>query len=124
MISFIDELISLEREISNVKGDFSLFTLFLRDGSENKWDLIISAPWIGKKKKETLDYIVNKIKPRLDEQELISISRIVIVDEKNPALEAFHRAINVEHGNIEVKDSSFFGLQINHAYIITSKRIN
>jgi hypothetical protein len=26
------------------------------------------------------------------------------------------------HGRVEVKDSSFFGLSVKHAYIITSKR--
>jgi hypothetical protein len=32
------------------------------------------------------------------------------------------RAIKVEPGSVEVKDSSFFGLAVRHAFIITSKR--
>jgi hypothetical protein len=46
----------------------------------------------------------------------------VVVDPENAAVQAFNRAIRIEHGRLEVKDSSFFGLPVKRAYIITSRR--
>jgi hypothetical protein len=120
MNQIVEKLVSLEREISLEKGNFSLFALFLREDVENKWDLVISAPWLMENKKEALDYLVKQLSSHLDDQELLSLSRIVFIDEGDPRLEAICRAIRIEHGTAEVKDSNFFGLQIKHAYIITS----
>jgi hypothetical protein len=38
-------------------------------------------------------------------------------------LDALHKAMQTEHGMTEIQDSNFFGLQIKHAYLITSKRV-
>lgn len=122
MKELVEKLVSLERDISTEKGGFSLFALFLREGSPDRWDLVVSAPWVKVDKRETLDYFAKQLRSRLQTQELISLSRIVLIDEGNPNLEAIHKAITVEHGIAEVKNSSFFGLEIKHAYIITSKR--
>jgi hypothetical protein len=60
----------------------------------------------------------------LNKEEIIYLSRIVILDKGNPVLEAVNHAFSVEHGQVECKDCNFFGLPIKHAYIITSKREN
>ena len=99
-----------------------LFALFLREDAQDKWDLVVSAPWIEVNKKEALSYLTNELRSHLRSQEMLTLSRIVLVDNDDPALEAIHKAISVEHGKVEIKDSSFFGLQIKHAVIITSKR--
>ena len=116
------KMISIERDISTEKGDFSLFALFLREDAEDKWDFVVSAPWLEKHKKEGIEYLARKLQTNLDQNELLTISKIVLIDRDNPALDAIHRAIRAEHSGIEVKDSNFFGLQIKHAYIITSKK--
>lgn len=122
-----EKLQSLEVKLSADKGKFALFALFLREDSEDKWDLVISAPWIEGNKKKGLEFISKQIRSYLDPQELLSISRIIFVDKENPALEAIqqaiHRAISMEHGIAEIVNSNFFGLQIKHAFIITSKMI-
>ncbi len=50
------------------------------------------------------------------------LSRIVLVAPSDPSLRAVHSAAKVEHGEVEIFDASFFGLRIERAYIITSKR--
>lgn len=122
MKELVDKLVSLERDVSDERGEFYLFALFLREDAQDKWDLIVSAPWIQADKKEALNYLATHIQSRLIPAELISLSRIVLIDTDNPALEAINKAIRVEHGKAEVRDSNFFGLQIDHAYIVTSKR--
>jgi hypothetical protein len=122
MKDILDKLLSLEHKISNEKGSFNLFAIFLREDSEDKWDLVVSAPWLVPNRKESFNYIVNQIKSVLDNNELMFISRIVLLEEGNPVLNAINRALEIEHGRAEVKDSNFFGLQIKHAYIITSRK--
>lgn len=112
----------LESQIVADKGGFTLFALFMREDAPDRWDLIVSAPWTGDDKRGAVNYFVKEIKSRLGEPELTSFSRIVVVDPHDAAVQAINRAIQIEHGTVEVRDSDFFGLPIKHAYIITSKR--
>ena len=120
----IEKLVSLERDIASEKGEFSLFALFLREDADDKWDLLASAPWLETDKRESLEYLVNQLRSRLKTQELLALSRIVLLEKGNPVLEAIHNAIRVKHGMAEVRDSIFFGVPIKQAYLITSERKN
>jgi hypothetical protein len=124
MKQIIEKLSSLESDIASKKGEFSLFALFLREDADNKWDLLASAPWLEANNRESLDYLVNQLRSRLDTQELLSLSMIVLLEKGNPVLEAICKAIKVRHGMVEVRDSISFGVPIKYAYIITSEREN
>ena len=122
MKEFIDKLRLLETEISQKKGDFSLFALLLREDAQNKWDLVASASWFWIDKMKTLDYLAKKLRSGLTSDEFLTLSRIVLIEESDPTLHALQQAFQVHHSLIEVQDCNLFGLQIQHAYIITSKR--
>lgn len=111
-----------ESGIAGEKGGFVLFALFMREEVPDRWDLIVSAPWIGDDTRKAVDYFVGEIKSRLGDQDLIRLARIVVVDPDEAAIRALNRSIDIEHGGVEVRDSTFFGLPIKHAYIITSKQ--
>jgi hypothetical protein len=121
MKQLVEKLVTLERGISAERGAFVLFALFLREDSPNRWDLVVAAPWLKTDKKESWDYVANQLQSRLTPQELVSLSRIVLIDEDNPALEAIYKAIKIEHSIAEIKNCNFFRLSIKHAYIITAK---
>lgn len=110
-----------ESDVAASRGDFALFALFLREDVPDRWDLIVSAPWVSNQKAE-LSYLVDRIKSDLGPNELTQLSRIVFVDPTDPAVQSLNKAIQVEHGSVEVRDSNFFGLAVKHAVIITSKR--
>jgi hypothetical protein len=117
-----EKLVQIEKEMAEEKGLFVLFALFLREDAPDLWDLLVSASWISKNKEESLKYIVEKTGKGLTPEEILKLSRIVVIEEDNPALDALLRAINVEHSMAEIQDSNFFGLQIKQAYLITSHR--
>lgn len=94
----------------------------LREDVPDRRNLIISAPWVGEDKRGAVDYLVSQIKSRLGKEHLTCLSRIVPVDPEDTAVQNLNRAISVEHGDVEVRDSNFFGLAVKHAHIITSKR--
>ena len=120
----IDKLIAVEQDISDEKGGFALFGLFLRQEAVDRWDLVVSAPWFGAHDKKALDYIAKELKSRLLPEEMISLSRIVLLDQGNPGLEDIHELVNMEHGTAVLKNEIFFDMEMKRAYIITSKREN
>lgn len=122
MKQIVDKFVSLERDIASEKGAFSLFALLLREDAEDKWDLVASAPWLDVNKKASLEYLVNQVDSRLDTQELLSLSRIILLEKGNPILKAIHETASVQHGITEMRDHTFFDLPIKHAYIITSNK--
>jgi hypothetical protein len=122
MKALIEKLVALEREAATERGAFLLFALFLREDAPDVWDLLVSAPWIEADKGGALKYLVGKLSEKATPEELTKISRIVVIDQANPALGAIQSAMHVEHGTAEIQNSNFFGLQIKHAYIITSRR--
>lgn len=118
----LDGFIKLEREVSRDKGEFVLFALFAREDLPDRWDLVIAAPWV-RTQKEGAEYFVQEIQKLLSAAVLTDLSRIVFVKPTDPPVEAINRAIHIEHGNVEVRDSNFFGVPIKHGYIITSQRL-
>jgi hypothetical protein len=118
------KLRDIEKKMSEKKGAFNLFALFMREDAENKWDLLVSSKWISKNKSESLKYIASNVQDALTQKELVKISRIVIIDNDNSALDAIHQSLTTEHSITEIRNSIFFGLPIQHAYIITSQKID
>lgn len=103
-----DDFKRLESKIARQKGSFALFALFLRDDAPDRWDLIASAPWFGNDRSSTLNYFVSEIKANLGPGALTNLARIVLLDPQDVAVQNLNRTIQVEHGNTEVRDSSFF----------------
>ena len=122
MKALVEKLRKLEQEVATEKGPFQLFALFLREDAPDVWDLLVSAPWIEADKGAALRYLAIKLNESATPQELTILSRIVIIEQANPALAAMQSAMNVEHGSAEIQGSNFFGLQIKHAFVITSRR--
>ena len=83
-----EKFAELESRIAEEKGDFALFALFMREDSPGRWDLIVSAPWTGDDKQSAVNYFVSQIKSSLGEQGLTNLSRIVVVDPQDAAVQA------------------------------------
>jgi len=117
----IEKLRQVMKEVSAEKGDFTLFGLFLREESPDKWDLVISAPWLEKDKLKALGELVEKLSSIVGQEEVLSLSRIVTLNHDDPSLNAVLRAVQVEDRPIEFLNNNLFGLEIRHAYILRAK---
>jgi hypothetical protein len=116
-----EDFAALEARISEERGGFTLFALVLREGIPDRWDLVVGAPWTGDQQ-SVVKYLVDQIVSQFGNERLIQLARIVVVDHDSETVEALNDAIQVEHGRVEMRDTSFLGLPIKHAYVITSKR--
>jgi hypothetical protein len=122
MNEIVEKLVRVEQEMASERGRFLVFALFLREDAPDLWDVVVAAPWVTTDKSGSLQYISSKLRSALAPDELIKLSRIVLIEPDSPALSALPQAIQIEHGTAEIKDSSFFGLPIKHAFLITSRR--
>ena len=62
MKEIIKKLIRLETTVASEKGPFDLFALFSTDEEvEDRWDLVISATWIGEESLQALEYLTKKL---------------------------------------------------------------
>ncbi|MGB7911418.1 MAG: hypothetical protein WCF59_04265 [Desulfobaccales bacterium] len=124
MKQLVAKLQSLEKKIAAERGDFSLFGLFLREEAENKWDLVVAAPWINADSFEHIKYIADNLKSYINNSELLSISRIVLLDAHDPIVQSINRYCRVLRGGLlELNDFQFINIELpfKYAYIIISQ---
>jgi len=97
----------------------------LRDESPDKWDLVISAPWIDTLKLRALEEFVKKTTAIIGTQELFTLSRIVTLDQDDPNLDTILQTVQVDDHDAprELQSPDFFDLNIKHAYILRAKRL-
>src|SRR2546422_6259067 len=121
-MDFIQKLIALEKSIAAEKGDFSLFAIAKRAEGIGLWDVIVSAPWAGKKEKEVIDFIFSKMKEILTPDDLMLISRIEVFAPDNPSVRQIYQLIKepVKHGNVELSSWTLSNIPVSHAHIITA----
>lgn len=122
MNTFVASLLKVERALAREKGAFALFAAFLREDGLGKWDLVISAPWVERDKEAALRLISARVQAALKPQQLLSVSRIALVEPTSPEVMAINREFRVERSPVEVWDRSFFGMAIRHAHILASAR--
>lgn len=121
-MNFIEKLRVLEKSLAAERGDFVLYALIRRQDAPNRWDLLLSAAWFGEDEKETLDFIVGKIKEKLTPQEMIMLSRIVLFPPDDPRVREISQKLQepVMHGNVELSRWTFSDMPVSHAHIVTS----
>jgi hypothetical protein len=90
------------REISQEKGPFILFGLFEREDLVGRWDVVVSAPWLNMNSKEDFDYIADKIRSKLNNQEIMLLTRIIPLLPFDQFVKAVTSAINISDGSSEI----------------------
>jgi hypothetical protein len=63
LVGILQRFAALEASIAEEKGSFALFALFMRKEVPDRWDLIVSAPWLGDDKVKRAFIITSKRPP-------------------------------------------------------------
>src|SRR5260370_578722 len=90
-----EKLRALMNHVGAEKGDLTFFGLFLRDDAPEKWDLVVSAPWLDKGKMKALSDFIDKLASAIGPRQLLSLSRVVTLSAGNPSLDAVLRTVTV-----------------------------
>ena len=115
-----EKLQQIEIEISKLEGSFNLFALIEREDSLGKWDLVISAEWIGTNQKQIIDMIAFRISNKLDKNEQLKLSRILILSPSDQFVQNLN-LIHIEHGKTRLSNTTINGVVIREALLITSQ---
>lgn len=106
------------------KTQFLICAMFLREDSGNKWDFILSSPWLDSSELESYKFISNKMQAYLTESELLQISRIVILDQDDPVVKFLRMLKTVANGGYEElrpeELTDKFKFVIKRAYLLRS----
>src|SRR5687767_14946647 len=103
------------REISNTKGDFTLFAKILRSDALGKWDLVVSAPWLQEGTLKATAELVNLLSKSVGNGALHEFSRIETVGSDHPTVKFILANLPVDDGELHVQSTDLFGLQIDDA---------
>jgi hypothetical protein len=113
-----EKFAQIRSEIIADKGELTLFALFLREGAEDRWDLVVAAPWLDGDDDAALRYLSRKLNAKLNDREMIELSRIVLIEQNDPGLRKLLRDTAVEDGEIrELENATFAGLSLTRAMI-------
>lgn len=125
---------SVEAAIAAEKGPFVLFALVLRPDAMglastsstnpqvvDRWDVLVSAPWMKASGKEDLDYVVKKIQEQMKPDELRGISRVAFVSVDSALAQGFNSLVEVEHGEGQLTHAQVGHMLIDRAIVITSR---
>jgi hypothetical protein len=130
MKEILSKLKSVVQELEAEHKPMLLFALFLREDSLQKWDIVVSAPWLSSSDKNAYQMIVSKIQSILNSDELVQFSRVVILDDIDPVVSFLQSVCPLTNGGIKESPRDFstdplserFGFAINKAYILRCQK--
>jgi hypothetical protein len=120
MNGLVEKVSLVERDIARERGSLNLFALFEREDLNDRWDLVISAPW-ARMDRATLGYVADTIKRHLVPDDMTRLARIVILPADEDPVLSLNERYDVEHGEVELNHPERFGLPVRYGYIITSR---
>ena len=115
------ERTKLDRVLDTIeaeRGPFLLAGLFMREDSPSRWDLVVSAPWLQRGKLVALGDFVKHLSDALGQEEVMSLSRIVTLNRKDPALKRILQELGPIARPVEKAGHNLFGLPLEHAYVL------
>lgn len=119
MKEMLEKLKALIKSLETEKNEpFLICALFLTDGTIEKWDLILSAPWLNSKSLEAYRFISSKLAGTLNETELLLLARIVILDPEDAVVKYLLGLETIKNGGYK----EFSGEDLTEKFKFTIKR--
>ncbi len=124
MNALFEKMTEVESEISQEVGGIVLFGLFKPADAPQRWDVVVSADWVGPETTPAVAYVARKLQSRLDSEQLVSLSRVVALPPSEEFVQSVLRSVRVDHEGREVHGALFNGILMREAYIVTANPDN
>lgn len=123
MKKILDKLKSILIELEREQGRVLVFALFLRGDSPARWDLVIAAPWLDSGNVESYNIVATKVQDLLSSDEIIQLSRVVVLDADDPVVSFLQDSYTVPNGTFKDIEncepfSQRFNFTIRRAYLL------
>ena len=109
-------------EIAAKKGDFTLFALFQRANGLGRWDLVVSAPWLGNGGPKLLGELIELLAKSIGREALARLGRVEIIPSDNPTVKYILKNIPVDNGEHHIQNTELFGLEMEEGIILHANR--
>ena len=119
MNTFIQKMRILEKKISAEKGNFVFFALTELENRQNEWDVVVSAPWLPSREIEAISVMTDSIFDVLDKDELLQLSRVVILNSDEPFIK---EVVKKSGGREALSDVFINGLEIRNIHILSNHK--
>lgn len=120
MNDWLSALRTVEATLSERKGAFALFAVFLPAEGADQWDLVVSAPWARRDDRAILDLLNHELATTLSDTDRLLLARIVVVEPWHADVQQINAAIHIEHGLVPVVNEEHFGYVVERGFIVTS----
>jgi len=117
MDEFFDKIKSIGSEIEEEVGGLVLFGVFKTADTPHRWDVLVSADWVGEDNAPAIYYIGHKLQDRLSVEELVSISRIEALPPSSDFVRSVLRTVRVTGGGEYLEYRVYNGISILEAYV-------
>jgi len=118
-MTLFDKFQEAEEELSRERGAFSLFALFERSNMIGKWDVAMSAPWLGTDY-AAIKWMVDNLQWRFTKEEWLKLARVVPLNPAGEFVTDIGLLYPMEHGLKHIPSIVLSGLEINRGVIITA----
>ncbi len=118
-MTLFDKFQKAEEELSRERGAFSLFALFERSNMIGKWDVAMSAPWLGTDY-AAIKWMVDNLQWRFTQEEWLKLARVVPLNPEGEFVTDIGLLYPMEHGLKHIPSIVLSGLEINRGVIITA----
>jgi hypothetical protein len=126
MNEIIEKIKSIIKNLEEERGPFLICALFLREDSWEKWDFIVAATWLNPKEMDSWKIVSNKLQECLSTSEIVQLSRIVLLDQKDPVVSFLLDLEPVRNGTYKELStetlSDRFKFAIKRAYLLRSHK--
>ena len=117
MNGFFEKIKSIGREIEAEVGGVALFGVFKPAERPQLWDVIVSADWVDEDGTPAIYYVGRKLQERLDETDLVSLSRVEALSPSTDFVRSVLDAVHVTGEGVKVEYRAFHGILMAEAYI-------
>jgi hypothetical protein len=121
MMELLDKIRSIAKDWRVQNGSFTLFAAIERENvTLHLLDIVISAQWIYDEN-TFLHEFVESLKGKLSEDELLKISKVVILNESEPFVIKFINRLRLYGKSSELESVEINGIEIRHAWVIDAE---
>lgn len=118
-------------QLSQLYGDFALFSLVQQEETAGKWDIVVSAPWVSENR-AGIQRIVDVLRQYLTAEDWLNIARVLPLRVDSPLVQTMTRiffAPNLSRdeagGGLMVQETSSFvteAVTVERAFVIIADR--
>lgn len=131
MKEILDKLKSVVQALEKEHGSILFFALFLREDAFEKWDIVVAAPWLNSSERNSYKIVVSKIQEVIGPSEMVQFSRVVVLDQTDPALSFLQEVCPLTNGGFKESPKDFsveplsdkFPFSIKKAYILRCQKL-